>query len=485
MGRPRADILLHALDDEEIGLLRDDIGHSGRKGLDTLLSFLLDRNAGGAWDQDDRAAMFRNVFDRPYTEGEDYLLRNELRLLSERIYDLIAQREHRAALERTEGIRAVALLRGLARRKEYGAFESLYRRFLAQAIEALDLRTALELNDLYVNYLIHYHEITPERMRQVREVLLENLVMIKKIYRRDVSLNQHLRIVCAQNLRVMGSDSDTTTIGLDVDLSESDTPLALFYDHLSHAHLSSGNERIDHACKAVEAIAPIRSLFNDRAILGDAILSSAYLAEGRYREARDSFQEAIDFARREGIDPPIEMLFNYVSTLMRLDDFQKALELLDRYAQALAERPQIRFRAESLRCFCHIFQNEPIKALESIPPDLGQRPESEHNYFRFIYLIIPYLRNEPEDALREARNFLGYFNRHERRLQFPQEKKIATMFRSFYNAVYTLTDPDRRRKGIRRVLDDITAFVKANPGYRDYLYLRWLEREGRRMGAGL
>ncbi len=470
----RAEQLLSLFSEEEIALLRSDIAHSDRETLLQLCDILCENRVDES-ESPSNNALFESLFGRPWSKKEDYLLRNELRLLSERCYALIVRQSEAKREDRSRHDQM--LLRGLLDRGGLKVFVSLCGKLREEARERLDYRGLLQINTLWFEYLMQYREITPEGMAETHELLLENLELVKRIYRIDISENQHRRVVAEQNLMAMGREMEETTIGLDTTHPEEDPPLARFNDALSRTHNSRGAERIEHARGALAEILPVAEKYQAKTLFGYAILASVLYADGEYQEARSIFTDGLSFADEQGIDPPPEMLFNYAGTLMRMEEYQDVLALLDEYHDEFESRPKLRFRSECFRCFCHIFLNDPVSAYGAIPPDLKRRAESEHNYFRFIYLILPYLNNDPESALREARNFLVYFNRKKDALQFPQEKEIAHFFKSFYTTIYNEVDEEKRKKSLAELQGEIEDFKEREPVYRDYLYVRWLGGE--------
>lgn len=485
MSRPRAEQLIEVLTEEEVRELSAEIERSGRESL-RRLHIALQESTGEEekGEKGEKETIFAQTFGRPWSKNEDYLLRNELRLLTEKVYELIIRREEEEEQRDRPGKNDPVLLRGLLHRRAFRPFESLYKKLHNEALQRHDYRTAHLLNEVWFEYLIHYCEVTPERMREAHQILTESLSNLKRTYRADVAENQHRRTVCEQNLLAMGFEITRTHIGPDGDLADHDTPLARYYDEVSKAHSAQGEERIAHAFNALQEVESIREIFPQRAAFGYGIAGSILFVERRYSEAAEQFEAGIRFAAEHKILPPLEMLFNYASTLMRLSAYRNVLDLLDEYGQEFQTRPKLLFRLECFRCFCHIFMEEPEKAFAAIPPDIQQRPESEYHYFRFIYLILPYLKDDPEGALRESRNFLVYFNRHKEKLLFLKEKQIASLYREFYGAIYNEVDTNKRKKVLGKILNGIDAFLAQAPEYTDYLYIRWLQEEAQKRMEG-
>lgn len=471
----RAERILASLSAAELRQLDDVVGNTKRtatKVLYTLLKQLRKRN-----EISDKEHLFQKLFNRPWSRKEDYLLRNELRLLNEKIHEILIQVEQEKEMKRLPALQDQFLLRALLHRRLLPEFEEEFPRAYSNAVQQLDYTNARSINDLRYEYLMLYCEITPERMEQAHQTMLQNLSNLKHTYRSDVAVNQHNRVVCEQTLGAMGKPMPTTTIGADTDLSNTTNPFIEFYEQASHAHQSLGATRIDHARRAAEQISIVAELFPNHTVWGFTILASSLLVEHRYSEAKEVFQSALEFIQTHQLSPPPDMLFNYASTLMKLREFDRVLTLIDQYNPIIKDRPKVHFRFESLRCFCYIFLRQPTQALDAIPPAITQRPESEYQYFRFLYLIIPYLRDDLESAIREARNFNDYFTRHKDALLYPKEKQVVALFRTFFVAIADSTDPQMLNRSLANIQQQLQEFTSGSPEYQGSLYLRWLQEE--------
>lgn len=471
----RAERLLASLSAAELRQLDTVIGNTKRPATKVLYALL--KQLRKKEEVADKEFLFQQLFNRSWSRKEDYLLRNELRLLNEKIQEILIQGEQEREMQRFPSLRDQFLLRALLHRRLFSEFEEEFPRAYSDAAQRLDYTNARSINDLRYEYLMLYCEITPERMEQAHQAMLQNLSNLKRIYRSDVAINQHNRVVCEQTLGVMGKPIAATTIGADTDFTNTSNPFIEFYEQATHAHQSLGQTRIDHARHAAEQIGMVAELFPNHAVWGFTILASSLLVEHRYSEAKGVFQSALEFIQTHQLSPPPDMLFNYASTLMKLQEFDRVLALIDQYNPIIKDRPKVHFRFESLRCFCYIFLRQPIQALGAIPPAITQRPESEYQYFRFLYLIIPYLQDDLESAIREARNFNDYFTRHKDALLYPKEKQVVALFRAFFVAIADSTDKQMLNHLLANTQQQLQEFTADSPQYRDYLYLRWLQEE--------
>lgn len=480
----RAERFLASLSAAELRQLDDAIDAVKRPATKALYAAL--KQLRKKEEPADKEHLFQQLFGRQWSRKEDYLLRNELRLLSEKIQEMLVQWEQERELRRRPSLRDQFLLRALLHRRLLPEFEEELPRAYSEAIQRLDYANARLINDLRHEHLMLFCEITPERMEQAHQTMVENLSNLKRIYRSEVAINQHNRVACEQTLRAMGKPMPTTTVGSDDDFGDTSTPFIEFYEQASRAHQSLGEARVEHARNAATQIGMVATIFPDHTVWGFAILASSLLVEQRYSEANGVFQSALEFIQANRLSPPPDMLFNYASTLMKLQEFERVLALIQEYSAIIKERPKVYFRFEVLRCFCHIFLRQPDQAFAAIPPAITQRPESEYQYFRFLYLIIPYLRGDLDSAIRETRNFNDYFTRHKDALLYPKEKEVVALFRAFFVAIADSTDKRMLHGALTNIQHQMQGAAERSPEYSGYLYLRWLQEEIERvMKVGL
>ncbi len=480
----RVDQLLEGLTAEERTQLVAEIAGTERETLIALCALKCEAIEAGD-NLPTKEELFASVYDRDWSKKEDYLLRNEERLLTERIYELVAATHNRVNRLGDPGRHDLMLLKGLLSRGLTRAFDSLARKLYGEAIERRDYRGARRINEIRLDFMLRYREITPEGMLETNELLVENLHHIKATYRQGIAENQHRRIVVGENLKAMKQEAPMIPVGEDLDFTDVDDLLARYQDALSRAHAAPSEEKPEHAQAALALIAPVAEKRAPLAMYAHAIFASTLYLNGRYEEACDAFDEGITFAREQKIEASPEMIFNYAGALMRRERFSDVLALLKRYSGPIEARPKLQFRSECLRSFCYIHLGDADAVYASIPGDLKQRPEAEHNYFRFIMVILPYLRDDPESAIREARNLTVYFSRNKSGLQYPHEGEMARVYHRFYKTIYNEPDPELQRPGLEALATDLERFAENYPGYRDYMYVGWVRgRIEERVGSG-
>ncbi len=476
MAQLRSEKLLAALSPIEMRLVAKRIAEGKRASLKVLFSLV--RKALGAGRELEKEDVFRAVFGRPYTDAEDYLLRNESRLLVLKAQEVLAEQRHMHDLREKTALYDIALLRSLLEKRLWTEFRSTYKKAMERALRDSDHYSAARMNELYFSCLMQ-QEGEFALYAEARELLEEHLVNLKKVYREEAAHNQNRRVVCEHLMRSSNSEADVpvTTVGSDTEFGQATTPLVRFFEAQARAFRSAGEQSIVHAHEAVESLMELDSTrFYAELVVALGNLGLSYYLAQRFEEARPWYEKALETTAKAGRPADIAVVFNYVCTLVKLGEYRMVLDIIERHRTAIESAPRVRFRFECFRSFSHIFLREPDAAFESIPPSITQRPESEYHYFRFALLVIPYLRGDTDDALRETINFAKYFHRSKGKIGLPNELDLVALFRRFFTAVQMPHSAQRTRAG-QRLQDMQREFSEQYPEYVDFLPLLWLKAE--------
>lgn len=421
------------------------------------------------------------IFGKPYQKSLDYLLRNEIRLLREQLFRFFVHKRLEQEKKLDSGVYELALLNGLLDRELFSEFEFQYKNARAQALKGRRYGAAQQMGRLYFYYVMQHREMKPELLEDLQELLLENRNLTKQFYRKQLAINQQARAAIVSISRFWNKEIPAPTVGADTDFTDIDEPFTRFYEAMARANLGHHQEKVQWAQVAVAAATEIKTTHPKPLIDGLGLLALAHFALREYETAHIHFQEVQEFADSQKIKLRIEVLFNYCSTLMKLGEFQKAIALIEDRLPEIHSNPRVRFRFECLHCFCYVYLKDEKTARSLLPTQIQTRAQSEYQYFRFIYCILPYLREEYEDGLRETVNFAGYFNRHQDSLIFAKEKEMVMAFKHFYQAILAHTHPQDLTNRLSSLLPTLQEFREENPAYRDYLYVVWLVREIERL----
>ena len=464
--------LLKSLSVKELEQLEWMVYNQKRQSQKKLYKLLKKNISGNKSIQKEKA--FKQVFGRLYKEDEDYLFRNELRLLTERVASLIIESESAEAIKNNPSYKDYLLLKGYYSKKLFQELESHFYKFYNYAIEQLEFYYAHQMARLYFNYLMLHKEISPLLLQEAHTVLRQDMQNLKQLYKTEGAINQHGRVASENALKVLQHPVDSTVLGTDLAFKGIENPHQLFFEAASRANQNVGEEKVKHAQEAKRQIAKVAHIYPTNMVDSLAILAGAFYQLADYWEAKSLFEEALDFGARNKLAVRVDILFNYCSILMKLKDYGKVIDAIQLHQSEIDDNLKVRFRFECFHCFCYIFKGEHEKVINIIPANIGKRPETEYQYFRFIYCILPYLRNDYEGGLREATNFVSYFNRKKASLSFYHEKELALIYKRFYHALLKYTSKSQISGVFNKLLNEVTSFTVQYPIYKDYQYVLWL-----------
>lgn len=464
--------LISALSRSEQQYLKEVVNNQKRESLTKLYNEI--RKNSLTKSTPDRKKIFSKIYGKPYKKTADYLLRNELRLLNKKVMSVIEHFSLEAMIEREDTLVQEALLKSLLNKGLYVEFKDLYKKVEKSTLEKLEYDRAQRLARMYFNFLMTQGEITPELLIEARDTLKRSAEWIKLYYRTQSAINVHGRIGAEATLRTFRPDIEITAIGPETDFTRTNDAYIRFFEEASMAILSGGKEKVNHAKKAAESIESIESQFKETRIDSLAILAGAYYLNHEYDKAEKCYAKAASFASDHHIPLRLDVLFNYCSALLKRGNYDQAIKVIEEHEKQIENNQKVKFRFECLHCFCYIFKGDERKAFSIIPKNIGKRPETEHQYFRFIYVILYWLREDYEGGLRETTNLLSYFNRHLSELSFPQEKEIASFFKHFYQILCTHVNEKERKALFSKLSDKVTSYTLTHQGYRDVLYVKWL-----------
>lgn len=480
------DLTDYTMSDKKLFSLIDKFSPAEKRDFDTVMDFVSRDSLQRLYKSikkkkyllKDKEALFAEVFNESYAADKDYRLRHEFRLLTDKIKDFMILRQGEAENRENPSWSDFLLQKALIKRHLYKEYEAEFKKAYKKAQERLDYEVAQKMLNQYFNYLMTQPKISPEMIEKAHSILLDNLENIKYKYRTDVAINQQGRVAMEAFLKSFGKQVQWSKVGFDVDLKRNSNPYIRFFEFSALANQNGLEDRIKHAQQAEKNIGEVEDNFPKNRVDGLAMLAGAYYVARNYEDAAQYYQKAVAFQKKHKLPTRNDILFNYVSTLMKLDEYAMAIGLMTENDKSIQANPKVKHKFDYFHSMAHIFLGHYRQAKIYVPQNIGKLPEDEQHYFRFIYCILPYLSGDAEGAAREAGNFIAYFNHHGDSLAYPHEKYFAQAFKTFYDAVLDMPGRgETRKKALENVLLQIDELIVSYPQYADYLYVKWLRQE--------
>ncbi|MFQ3599189.1 MAG: hypothetical protein SNJ55_14340 [Chloroherpetonaceae bacterium] len=451
MAQLRVEKLLETLSDEGLSRLSEKIASKKRDSLSRLYHLVREEVASGGKLEEKKVWIFKRIFGKAYTKDLDYLLRNEYRLLTNAIYDVMAELEVLTNITRDEVLYERALFRALHKAKLWTELESSYQKFSEKARAACDYDALYEYNTLYASSLAEKHDNSPDALRQAHRLFEECASLCEQSASMKRAKSLYSAVAAEDMIQIRSSQPLKPAL-----LDESPrNPLAKFYYHKAQSIRLTGAARIakmEQALKELNHVKIVSVLMKKERLSALAHLGMLHFINSSFEDAVSRIGEAIALSREYGIALHASHYINHLSALIHKGDYEIAVEACEQYEPFL----KVQFHQERLvmKAYAYLFLNEPLRAAELLPTSSSDCREDTLHLCRYAASIIHYQRGRIEDAHREAKNFHKRFQRA-KNLELPEEKKFVKLFVDFFESEML---PDGKRKSKKRA--DIAKVIR-------------------------
>lgn len=431
--------MLQALSPEEAADIRRRLNPQSNAGR--LFRYL--RKHAGA----DKPDLYRKVFGRSYTPASDHLLRNEARLLKQKLITAI--------LEKTPGDIAPVypyytdyVMAGWCLGHQLTEAAGKYAaRAEATALEMQSWTGLLKINRLlfritqfgksgYAKKSGHLLQL-----RQQHEEYLQRLLEDERSYADFVGA-----AACKLQLNLRKIPE---TFVFHAAQPSPDAVAALYYREKALAYLNEGMPAVWHLQAAgtlLDRSSDIPDRNSERIAL-QAALAMEYVFAGELAESLSAFARILGSTHFAAYNGKNLVLFNYVSTLIKAARYEDALRILARL-EAEKPEPVVAERLFAMKCYALVFSGDAAGLKSALPADISAYDLSVKIYYRLLFTIAFLLKGDGEAAERELLNmqqlkglrltvyepvvklFLQYINRYVYRI--PGAEDPSPAFRAAY-----------------------------------------------------
>ncbi|TVR81447.1 MAG: hypothetical protein EA412_03105 [Chitinophagaceae bacterium] len=474
--------LLKSLNKNHHEQLKFNLSSNPRKQLDKLYQIIFDFINSEKTDLE-KTEVFKKLYDDKWNKEKDYILRNELRLLNEEIYKVLVVsnvlKEYKLNPKKLD----LHLLSELS--DILPDIESDIRKALTNAINEKDNSRVFKLKEFLFNYLIDHKEIGAEVYKELHDLTRESRSSLITSFQREWFDLKQKEMFTQRIIKIFESDYETTSSPEFFDHSDTDItdPLANYfllkseyYSITNIKNIVKNNDVLIEALKYLEQTKDYYPKYNKEKAICQSNIGLGYFFDSKYEKANEYFSEAISILKKHKLKVNLGIVLNYASSLMKLQSYDEALELLVEYESDIEIHQKLKFRFECLICMAYIFKGEHEKAYDKIPENIQQRPYTEYFYFRFIYIIVFYQRGDIDSSIREILNFRRLIDYHERAEEVVNV--TSRLMQKFFNTMVKHLPKEELRPQIEKMKTKIQqSDLKLNPHLKDYLPLTWLKRE--------
>jgi hypothetical protein len=360
--------------------------------------------------------------------------------------------------------------------------EKTYNKVYKKALREQQYDAIVNFIDSYFRYAKARKEIDVPLYKQVYEMITDQVDYAIRSFVTQVREIETNKLFLERALQEADADLQESDLLEYVDLLDpsynDDYSRYLYLKNLSYQ--LSGNEKIEKLKEALDLLSsaskPDINYYEERVFcLGTIGLE--YFLMGNYQKAHQYYKQAVDEAEEHFRKMDLSVLFNFISNLIKLRQYKKVIELIERYESQITKNKKVMYRMYCLRAMCHLFQQEPDRAYKTIPFDIKKRPKPQYFYYRFIYAIIYYLWEDYEAGKREIYNFYQTLQNNSQ-----LEVDVLPVVRFFRRFFHLASQDEVAGRKLSNLQKDIEAYrQQAPPRFKDYLPLLWLNQKVEKM----
>jgi len=446
---------------------------SSLKKLHTFLNSFLKKETPPS-----KESIFEAAFGGEYTSKKDYKLRHELRLLNEELTHFLMVQQFESQLKSNPHFNHTWEMKMLESRKLHKHIETAYKQHFEKAKAEFQPQFAHEMLNTYLNSQITHKEVRLELYQEIALLLEEKQNLLQEDLLQKMAANHVKQSFAARVIRIMQPDFPAPSMPDSLSLMEKHNPFTQLLQLEAKSYLQSGEEKINTLTQLLQHLEHCNFpwlQYNRRKMVTLSNIALTYYLLGNNEEANHFYELAIEHTQTSKQKLPIEVLFNHFSNLVKMESYQKALNLYTQNEAEIQAYPKVQNRFLCLKAICHALLKQTQEAQKCIPSNIRTLPPDQYYYFRFIQLIVFYQEDNWEGALRETENFLKVLN-YVKEPHFDVDyKQLAYFYLQFFKAIL---DIPKNQKQTLLELQSTLIDCKNNASARNnHLILKYLEIE--------
>lgn len=405
----------------------------------------------------EKELLFKKIFAKSLTDKNDYLWRNEIRVLKEELQAFLIEMEHQHNGKNNPAYTDWLLIKAYDRMRFQEGIKEQQDTMRKQSEEAASYPFTLDADVIaLLNFMYAQND-----MKKMLEGFPTHLAQaIESLNQLNAQYLSRLNSYIAQYNLVGDHHQNSSKIELFKDSYTSALPeisISNFFNHYAFSFSNTFEEKIDHLEKALIAIAPIAA-YNKTYQTNETIIK---ISLGRELSANGYFEKAhsILLETKALIDekyPQYRTAFysNYITNLTKSKRYEEALHVMNHEFET--DNTMYQSMLVQNRLLCYLYLRD-IKNLETyISFDLDSAPFPINYTLKLIKSYYFYLKEEYDVALQIVSNLIQTKDATDR-MQYYQP--IAQLYKKFYQIAqknrtlkkWPKTDIDTLLKDIERI----------------------------------
>lgn len=409
----------------------------------------------------EKSLLFKRLLGKSYSEKNDYLWRNEIRLLKEELEDFLINLEHQHHSKNNEAYNEWMLIQAFDRLKFTAGIDEKYDSLIKQKDDYASYSYALDASLIHLNNL-HFKitdlakraEKYPEYIEQSKDILNNLIAMyVAKI---NVAISQHNWI---------GNHHHNNNIAFIRSVYSCNLPennLSKFYNNYALSFTTDFELQIkslENALENIEHVYKKNKLLQENRFLIYMAKGRELSANGYFIEAHQTLSKIKDETDNVNLQMRTSFYVNYITNLVKSKLYEEALYSLDN--EFATDNLLYKNMLLQSRLLCYLYLRDTENFADYISYDLDIAPFPQNYMLKVIKSAYFYLIKEYDTALSIISSLLNAKYASES-MQYYQP--ISAIYKKLYAMAQKNTLQKRwNKKDIMLLKDAISAFEETSP----------------------
>lgn len=467
--------ILSALKDKQISLVEKKLKEEKRKSLFALFQLL--RNAAG--NIPDKEVVFYKVFRKKYTADNDYILRNEMRLLIEKIESILIAEQLEKTIEKNTLFRLKQQLLLHKTLDLFDIYTETWKEAKTMALDQYQYQEILELNADYFEFAQFHIRNYKERLELFDKLTDENILYTNCFFAQQYAYNSfiegnanklRLEYQATQQHKI---PTEKTTLHLDKFAS----PINEYYTLVGEwfPHQSKGKTALLlKALSILEKCNKNSTLYKQEHLRILYLIATDFSMSANFEQAAFYFEKLFSEVPSAQLHNKAYYFYNYAVNLTKLGQYEKALVIISDAEKHI--RPSNEFlkdKYQLLKVICFMFTKDAAQLKKLIPTDFSVLLPEQRVYFRFVNTIYYLITHNFDLAAEEINNLLRSKLINEIDIHF---LSVAKFYKNALNLILKENTFQLSANSIKRIRNEATAIDNNEPAVvANYMPYKWMK----------
>lgn len=428
-------------------------------------------------NQLEKDLLFKKIFEKAYTEKNDYLWRNELRLLKEDLESFLVNNEHQYLSKQNNAYNDWLLIQAYDRIKFIDGIDEKYSNLTAERHEYASYNFALDATMIHLENINHKisdldkrGKIYPELINKTRDNL-ENMI---SIYCAKINL-----FIAQYNwinyYHLNNTPLPSITDEFICKLPENN--LSNFYNNYAlsiNEDFETKMVSLERALENVEKIYHHNKLYQENHFMIYTGKGRELSSNGNFQEAHESFMTIKDKVNLVNLHSRTIFYVNYITNLVKNKMYDEALNVMDN-----------EFKTDNLlyknmllqsRLLCYLYTKDTATMSKYISYDLDSTPFPQNFMLKVVKSTYFYLIHEIDTALNIINSlinakYVSDFMQHYIPMLMIYKKLYSTAGKNILDKNWSEKD----KQALKKMVEDFESKTQAE--FNQVSIFVWIKRE--------